>query len=69
LSSKVLKAAEVPLIMLLEFTLGPLWVWIFMDEIISRSTFIGGALILIAVLGLGVFELLHKQDRVTPRTR
>ena len=69
LSSKVLKAAEVPLIMLLEFTLGPLWVWIFMDEVISRSTFIGGALILIAVLGLGVFELFHKQDRVTPSVR
>jgi DME family drug/metabolite transporter len=55
--------------MLLEFTLGPLWVWIFMDEVISRSTFIGGALILIAVLGLGVFELLHKQVRATPSTR
>jgi hypothetical protein len=40
-----------------------------MDEVISRSTFIGGALILIAVLGLGVFELLHKQDRVAPSIR
>jgi drug/metabolite transporter (DMT)-like permease len=68
-STKVLKAAEVPLIMLLEFTLGPVWVWIFMDELISRSTFIGGAIILTAVLGLAVFELAHKHEKTTTTSR
>ena len=38
LSTKVLKAAEVPLIMLLEFTLGPVWVWLIYGENISLGT-------------------------------
>jgi len=32
LSTRVLRAAEIPLIMLLEFTLGPIWVWVLFGE-------------------------------------
>ena len=42
LSTRVLKAAEIPLIMLLEFSLGPIWVWMFFEEIISLGTLFGG---------------------------
>ena len=52
LSTKVLKAAEVPLIMLLEFTLGPVWVWLIYGENISLGTLFGGSLILRLFLGL-----------------
>ena len=56
-ASKVLKAAEVPLIMLLEFTLGPFWVWLFLNEIVTFGTLIGGIFILASILGLAIYEL------------
>ena len=57
LSARVLKAAEIPLIMLLEFSLGPIWVWMFFEEIISLGTFFGGGLIFLSVFGLAVHEI------------
>ena len=57
LSARVLKAAEIPLIMLLEFSLGPIWVWMFFEEIISLGTLFGGGLIFLSVLGLAVHEI------------
>ena len=63
-ASKVLKAAEVPLIMLLEFTLGPFWVWLFLNEIVTFGTLIGGSFILASILGLTIFELKMAMKRV-----
>ena len=57
LSTRVLKAAEIPLIMLLEFSLGPIWVWMFFEEIISLGTLFGGGLIFLSVFGLAVHEI------------
>ena len=31
--------------MLLEFCLGPIWVWIFLDELLRLETLIGGLII------------------------
>jgi DME family drug/metabolite transporter len=59
LSTKVLKAAEIPLIMLLEFTLGPIWVWVFFNEHISLGTVFGGGLIFLSIFGLALHEI-HK---------
>jgi drug/metabolite transporter (DMT)-like permease len=63
-ASKVLKAAEVPLIMLLEFTLGPFWVWLFLNEIVTFGTLIGGSFILASILGLTIYELNMAMKRV-----
>ena len=63
-ASKVLKAAEVPLIMLLEFTLGPFWVWLFLNEIVTFGTLIGGSFILASILGLTIYELKMAMKRV-----
>ena len=63
-ASKVLKAAEVPLIMLLEFTLGPFWVWLFLNEIVTFGTLIGGSFILVSILGLTIYELKMAMKRV-----
>ena len=49
-ASKHLFAAELTLFMLLEFTLGPIWVWIFVDEVPTSWTLIGGSIVIIAVL-------------------
>ena len=48
-SSKYLFAGELTLFMLLEFSLGPLWVWIFVNEAPEFWTLTGGALVMSAL--------------------
>ena len=55
-ASRHIIAAEVTIFMLLEFALGPVWVWFFVNEIPSRWTLVGGALVISAVLGRTVSE-------------
>ena len=43
-------AVVVGLLMLIETLLGPFWVWIFLNEIPPLSVFIGGSIIIIAVI-------------------
>ena len=62
LSTRVLKAAEIPLIMLLEFSLGPIWVWMFFEEIISLGTLFGGGLIFLYVFGLARHEIRKQRS-------
>ena len=57
IASKHLFAAELTLFMLLEFTLGPIWVWIFINEVPSQWTLIGGSVVIIAVLIKTVSEI------------
>jgi len=69
IASRHLAAAEVTLIMLLEFSLGPLWVWIFINETPSVWTLFGGCLIIGAVALRAVFELINKpKPEQTPST-
>ena len=56
-ASRHILAAEVTLFMLLEFALGPLWVWLFVNEAPSRWTLLGGALVITAILVRSLFEL------------
>lgn len=42
-------AAEVSLLVLLESVLGPIWVWLFVNEAMTGTEIIGGAIVLIAV--------------------
>jgi drug/metabolite transporter (DMT)-like permease len=50
LGARLIPAAEVALITLLEIVLGPLWVWIALSEQPGAATLIGGAIVLAAVL-------------------
>ena len=59
-ASRHLAAAEVTLIMLLEFALGPVWVWMFIGETPSFATVLGGSLIIFAVALRAIFELIYK---------
>ena len=59
IASRYLAAAEVTLIMLLEFALGPIWVWWFIDEVPSRWTLIGGSIIILAVAVRAILEMLE----------
>jgi drug/metabolite transporter (DMT)-like permease len=47
--ARLIPAAEVALITLLEVVLGPLWVWIALSEQPGTATLVGGAIVLIAV--------------------
>lgn len=48
--ARVLPAAEATLISLIEVMLAPVWVWLVLDETASAGTFIGGAILLVAVV-------------------
>jgi len=50
IGGRLIPAAEVALITLLEIVLGPLWVWVFLSEEPPTATLIGGAIVLGAVL-------------------
>ena len=50
IGARLIPAAEVGLITLLEIVLGPLWVWIFLGEQPSATTLAGGAIVLGAVV-------------------
>jgi drug/metabolite transporter (DMT)-like permease len=50
IGGRLIPAAEVALITLLEVVLGPLWVWIFLSERPSAATLAGGAIVLGAVV-------------------
>lgn len=49
LGSRVVPAAESALLSNIEVMLAPLWVWLFLGETASSATFLGGAILLVAV--------------------
>ncbi|MCK4869419.1 MAG: DMT family transporter [Alphaproteobacteria bacterium] len=60
-ASRHLVAAEVTLFMLLEFALGPLWVWLFVGETPTGWTLAGGVTVIAAVAIRAAFELKRGQ--------
>ena len=48
-SSRHVPGAELTLLILIEFILSPMWVWLFIDERPSLATLIGGALVIASV--------------------
>jgi drug/metabolite transporter (DMT)-like permease len=49
IGGRLIPAAEVALISLLEVVLGPLWVWVFLSESPSAAVLAGGVIVLAAV--------------------
>ena len=50
LGSRVIPAAELTLLSLIEVLLAPFWVWLFLNETASAATFFGGAVLLVSVM-------------------
>jgi drug/metabolite transporter (DMT)-like permease len=48
--ARLIPAAQVGLITLLEVVLGPLWVWLAIDEQPSTLTLVGGAIVIVAIV-------------------
>ena len=63
-ASRHLVAAELTLFMLLEFALGPVWVWIFINEVPTEWTIIGGVIVISAVILRALFELRRDLRRL-----
>ena len=67
LAAQSLVAAELTLFMLLEFSLGPIWVWLGVGETPTLDTLIGGALVLFSVCILTFNELRGDTPNKTQR--
>ncbi|MDG2231062.1 MAG: DMT family transporter [Paracoccaceae bacterium] len=67
LGSKTLPAAELTLLSLAEVLLGPFWVWLFLGEMASSATALGGAILLFAIVGNAVYGTRKKREK--PRAR
>ena len=63
LGARRLPAAETALLSLTETVLGPIWVWLAIDETPSLLTLAGGLIVMIAVVG---HALLGLRERGTP---
>lgn len=66
-ASRHLAAAELTLFMLLEFALGPIWVWIFVNEVPTDLTILGGVIVIAAVVVRSLFELRRSRETLGHR--
>ena len=65
-STRYLLASEATFFMLLEFSLGPFWVWIFLNETISEETFFGGTIVMISVAVYSFLEIINSKIKTSP---
>ncbi len=63
IGSRHVPGAEMMLITLIEFILGPIWVWLAFSEEPSERTLIGGAFVLAAVTGRSI--IIMREDNKT----
>ena len=59
--TKFINASEVSLLMIIEAIMAPIWVWIFLKEIPSFNTFVGGSIILITLIFNSLYNLRKKE--------
>ena len=64
LGSKTVPSAEMTLLSLGEVLLAPVWVWMYMGEVPSRLTVIGGGILLAAIIGNAVTGLNRNYVRI-----
>jgi drug/metabolite transporter (DMT)-like permease len=55
--TKYINASEVSLLMIIETLMAPVWVWVFLNEIPASNTFIGGSIILLALISNSLYTL------------
>jgi drug/metabolite transporter (DMT)-like permease len=60
IASRKLAGAELTLLLLIEFILGPTWVWLFVNEEPSAKTLLGGAIVLGSVAAHTASSMLKK---------
>jgi len=65
LGSKTLPAAELTLLSLAEVLLGPLWVYLFLNEVATFNTLFGGLVLLLAIAGNAISGARRKPPPIT----
>ena len=73
IAPRFISAAEVNLFFLLETIIGPIWVWLFINEVPPTSVFIGGLVIILSGITIplgpknsnGLFKFLHLHNLKT----
>ncbi|MCA3454339.1 MAG: DMT family transporter [Rhodobacter sp.] len=60
LGSRVVPAAELTLLSMVEVLLAPVWVWLVLGETASAGTFLGGGILLVAIAGNALSGLRRK---------
>lgn len=60
LGSRVIPAAELTLLSMVEVLLAPIWVWLLMGETATAGTFLGGAVLMAAVAGNALSGMRRK---------
>lgn len=55
--TRFISASEIGLLMIIETIMAPIWVWIFLKEIPSSNTFIGGGIILLTLIINSLYTL------------
>ncbi len=65
LGSKTLPAAELTLLSLAEVLLGPLWVYLFLNEVATLNTLLGGLVLLLAIAGNAISGAQRKPPPIT----
>jgi len=64
MGTKYISSAEVGLIMISEAFLGPLWIWIVVSELPGRNTFLGGSLLLSAIVFNSLFSIRESRVKI-----
>lgn len=60
LGSRVVPAADLTLLSMVEVLLAPVWVWLVLGETASTGTFLGGGILLVAIAGNALSGLRRK---------
>ena len=63
-ATRYLYASSVTFFMLFEFALGPFWVFIFLNETVSKNTLYGGLLVMVSVLVYSLFEIFNSSKKI-----
>ena len=63
-ATKYLNTSEVTFFILLEFALGPFWVWIFLNETITENTFYGGMIVMLSVCVYNCIQLYKSKIKI-----
>ena len=61
LAAPIIPSAEVSILVLLESVLGPVWVWILLEEVPSKGELIGGGIILSSVFLMSCRDIRIKE--------
>lgn len=63
LGARSVPAAIIALLSLIEVVLGPIWVWIVLDEVPHTVTVVGGAMVLLAIAGQSLVGMTSRPGR------